>query len=277
MRSVATAVLLIAVLLLAGCRADGTVRLQVEHNGSGHVEVDVILDKEASDLVAASGEPLHFGDLRKAGWKVDGPESSPHDGTEYIACHNFESIDEAKRLLEQLSGDAGPLKDVKLSQSRTLFSSSTKFSATGDMTTGVNVFGDRFLSEHFGNPLGFEPKAVQQASGVQFSDAVSMKVELKLPGTTRKVAPGLTEGAWVLPFGSKVSLASEATGARPVPALFFAAGMILLLMAAAFWRAKRREYKPRHTGTTAGVSARDLAKRLRENSLATTAADESDE
>jgi hypothetical protein len=61
-----------AVVLLAGCRADVTVSIAADDDGSGLVEVQVVLDAEAVDRLDDL-ESFQTDDLTDAGWTVTDP------------------------------------------------------------------------------------------------------------------------------------------------------------------------------------------------------------
>ena len=68
------------VVLLSACRATSTVSIHVAEDGSGLVEVAVVLDDEAVEAVGGVDHQIRLDDLSDAGWEVDGPSRSDHDG-----------------------------------------------------------------------------------------------------------------------------------------------------------------------------------------------------
>ena len=67
------AALLLVGLVLAACRVDATVDVQVADDGSGDVAVDVVLDADAVARVPDLASSLRTEDLTAAGWTVDAP------------------------------------------------------------------------------------------------------------------------------------------------------------------------------------------------------------
>jgi hypothetical protein len=149
----------LVVALLAGCNTKAIVRIDVKSNGSGTVEVDVFLDAEAAAKVGDLSKLVQFDDLRKAGWKIEGPKDRttfrggggvPKGTIEVRATRPFDNVEQANKILASISGPDGPLKGVKLT--RTSSFTSTKLTAVGtvDLSKGLDAFGDSDLTKALG-------------------------------------------------------------------------------------------------------------------------------
>lgn len=159
------------VALLAGCNTTAIVRVDVKPNGSGTVEVDVLLDAEAAAKVGDLSKVVQFDDLRKAGWTIEGPSDwtklrglngLPKGTIEVRATRPFDNVEQANKILTSISGPDGPLKGVKLTRSSSF--TSTKFTAVGtvDLSKGLDAFGDSDLTKALGAPVA---EAAQQFNG----------------------------------------------------------------------------------------------------------------
>ncbi len=157
-------------VLSAGCQTKAYVRISVEPDGSGSVVVDVYLDASAAKQVGDLSQILAVDDLKKAGWAVVGPAApklvaaslsdkkgsapGPADATLQVhLSHTFSNIAEANALLASLNGPDGPYKNVKLTQSASLFSRKLHVTGTVDLSKGLDAFGDKELTASLGEPL----------------------------------------------------------------------------------------------------------------------------
>ena len=66
----ATALAVMLSVLLAACRVDTTVTLQVDPNGSGEVAIVATADAAMVQAVPDLRDSLAFNDLKDAGWSV---------------------------------------------------------------------------------------------------------------------------------------------------------------------------------------------------------------
>src|SRR5918994_2563544 len=104
-------ILVVACLLLAGCRVDTTLTIDVDDDGSGTVRVRVALDAEAVQNAQAGGgmleDRVRLGDLQAAGWTVSQWRRVP-DGSASISLRKeFANADDLARVVAELNGDDG--------------------------------------------------------------------------------------------------------------------------------------------------------------------------
>ena len=94
----------LVVALLAGCNTTAIVRVDVKPNGSGSVTVDVSLDPEAAAKVGDLSKVVQFADLRKAGWKIEGPRAAqgqPKGTVTVSVSRPFANVDQANKILAE--------------------------------------------------------------------------------------------------------------------------------------------------------------------------------
>ncbi len=137
----------LCVALVTGCQTETAVVVDVAADGSGAVTVTVTLDAEASDAVGDLSEVVELADVRKAGWRVVGPEDVKGGGSKLSVTRPFENVDQANAILAGLTGPDGPMRNFELVRSSTF--ASTKISAKGalDLSKGLATFDETELSK----------------------------------------------------------------------------------------------------------------------------------
>lgn len=260
-------------LLLAGCQTTAMVRVDVEPDGSGSVAVDVYLDAEAAARVGDLSKILAVDDLKKAGWKIVGPasvekvraelgEALPESGERRATAvqihleHPFADVAEANEVLSSLSGPDGPLSDVALTRTSSLFKTDLGFTGTVDLSRGLDAFGDVDLTKALGGSLS----DTVAASGVDKPSGGDLTVGLQLgSGSTLKWSGEMGNRS----MGDKVVAASAGLGDAPESvnvhasktrwgAVIAVGGFVLVVLlglvvgvARARRRSTRRRYSPR--------------------------------
>ena len=147
--------------------------MQVDAGGAGHVTVEVSLDRDAA---ARAGDlSPRVADLRRAEWTVRGPLERAGGGVALTAKKDFRSVEEATKIL----GDLGePLRDVRVTRSRSFAKTHTDFTGTLDLSRGVESFSDaRLATQLGGRPLGVDPDRLEEAN-----KGLSMRVRARLAG-----------------------------------------------------------------------------------------------
>jgi hypothetical protein len=148
----------VAALLLGGCRVDATVTVHAEPEGSGHVEVRVVLDRAAADQVPDLR--VETDDLTRAGWEVTGPVRTAGGGRAIEARRSFRSPAEAERVLTHVAGN-GVLRDFRLDRDRSVLKTRTRLTGAVDLRQGAAAFSDPDLAGRLGGlPLGVDPGLV---------------------------------------------------------------------------------------------------------------------
>lgn len=184
-------ILLVAFALLAGCKVDATVTVDMHDDGSGVVALDVRLDAEAVRATEAGGAKLadrvRIANLDAAGWTI-GPWQRADDGSASIRLSKaFTSPDQVAGIVGELSGPFGPLRDVHATRDRGL--ASTSYAVTGAIDlaaiqTGIGADPDLVAS--LTNQL-VDPAVVDQALLQQIRDSLTVKVVVNQPGSSTTV------------------------------------------------------------------------------------------
>lgn len=178
----ARSALLALVLVAAGCQVDTVVTVDVADDGSGTVSVDVALDAEAVDQVPRLGRQLRTDDLEAAGWTVSGPDDVGADGRLIQATKPFASPAELSAVL----GEVGPITDATLTRDRPFAGVDFEFSATVDLSDGVEGFGDEALAELLiGLPIGRDVEALEEELGAPLTELTSFELVVLLPDGDR--------------------------------------------------------------------------------------------
>lgn len=128
--------LLLAVLLLGGCRVDARVTVAVEGSG-GAVTVRLAADREALTIVGgpqviAGGAQVV--DLRRAGWDVAEPRPTDAGGAVIEASKPFARAAELALVVDELAGPEGPLSGFRLDRDRDL--TRVRYRLSGEIDLG---------------------------------------------------------------------------------------------------------------------------------------------
>lgn len=250
-------VVALAALWVAGCQVRTEVRIDVEGDGSGTVEVAVGLDAEARgelpDLdgdaksgVADLARLVRVDDLRATGWQVTGP-ATDDDGTTWIrAAKPFATPDEANAVLNEVTGSSGPLGDLEVARSSSFGRDQFHLRGTVDLGGGVEVLSDEGLATALdGLPLGDDPAAIEARLGAPLADMLTLDVVAHLPGSL-KAGTGKRDGRsliWSPDLGGD-PVSVDATGTVWEPLALFLVGVAmssaLLLVLLLSSRAVRR-------------------------------------
>jgi hypothetical protein len=192
-------VLLVAlVALLAGCKVDTAVTIDVHDDGSGTVSVRATLDPEAVRAAEAGGGTLEdrvrLSDLSAAGWTVSPWVRSDAGSAQIELTKSFSSPDEVASIVDEVSGPNGPVRDVTAKRERGAMS--TDFGVTGAIdlaAMGTGVAADQDLVNALTNAQ-VDVGAIDESLLTELRNAVTVSVVVKLPdGSTTTIAgqPGV--------------------------------------------------------------------------------------
>lgn len=185
--------LLALVLAGAGCQVDTIVTVDVDDDGSGTVTVDVALDAEAVEQIPNLGRQLRTDDLEATGWKVSGPDPDGDGGQAVSASKPFASPSALGTVLAEI----GPVTDATLARERPFAGVDYEFSATVDLSEGVEGFSDEALAELLvGLPVGRDVEALEDELGAPLSELTSFELVVLLPDgeRTERVAQAVELG-----------------------------------------------------------------------------------
>jgi uncharacterized protein len=249
--------MVLVALVTTACQVRSTVAVDVTEDGSGTVEVGVGLDADAvarlpdldgdgrrtaADLAAL----VRSDDLRDAGWEIGEPADAADggDGLVWIrATKRFGTPTEADRVLAEITGPGGPLRDLTVEREDAFGRTQFRFQGTADLSGGLEAFGDEGLAAALdGEALGQDSAAIEQELGQPLADMFSLEIAADLPG-------GGSSGATWSPRLGGGPVEMEATGTVrdwPVLALAALAGscalaLVILLLVRLARRDRRRK------------------------------------
>lgn len=179
--------ILVAVLstsVVAGCRVDTIVDLDVEQGGSGQVQVTAALDAEAAELITDLADALRVDDLREAGWAVEGSQAAADGSTTITASKAFATPEGAGEVLAEVSGRQGPFQDLQVTRRSSFLTTAYGFSGQVDLSDGVEGFSDAELRRVLeGSGFGLETAELEKATGAPVSETFRFEVRANLPGS----------------------------------------------------------------------------------------------
>jgi hypothetical protein len=233
---VAVGLVALAALVLAGCRTDARVGVDVRADGSGSVTVSVVLDAEAARQLGDPATGLALDDLKTAGWKVADP-AADGGGLRLTATRAFSSPAQLPAVLAEVGGANGVFRDVALRITDDTFGTTYAFRARVELTGDPAQFSDPELTTALGGfALGRTPQELT-ALGADRAGAATLVVSVRLPGdapdTNGRVRGGRAEWRFPLTGGTPTSQALRSSSSDPDTRtlVLVALGGILLLAA----------------------------------------------
>jgi hypothetical protein len=219
-------VVVAACLLLAGCKVDTTLTIDVHDDGGGSVRIRVALDADAVQNAQAAGgmleDRVRLGDLKAAGWTVS-PWRRARDGSATVSLRkNFANAGELAGVVTELNGKDGPLRGVTLERSRGLLTTDYKVKGEADLsrlTAGV-ANDPEVVAQLTGQRI--DVAQIDQRLAQEMSKAFRLRIRFVFPGgDTTEIAPKP---------GKKVSLARSTTQFDTTRALLLAGAVVLGLV-----------------------------------------------
>ncbi|MGH9177912.1 MAG: hypothetical protein ACRD0N_05085 [Acidimicrobiales bacterium] len=206
-------VALAALVLLAGCRVDVSVRVEADAGGAGWVRATVDLDEEAAAVIEDLAGQLRVDDLTAAGWVVEGPTAMTGGGTRLRASKRFVTPEGANRALRELGGPSGPLASLRLTVDRGSWTTESSLRGRVDLSGGLAAFGDEALAGLLGNPtLGLDPAELERELGRPLDEVFTFELAADLPGRVDANAPSTGAGGpvWPARFGTSIPVRATA-------------------------------------------------------------------
>lgn len=238
-------------LLVSACAVDTTVTVTVREDGSGTVRVDVTADAEAVQTAEVGGgtleERVRLADLPAAGWSV-GPWVRNLDGSASLELRKpFTDVGQVPGILQELNGDAGPLRDVSFTRDRSFLTTDFSADATVDLAAmATGLASDAELAASL-QAQGVDVAGVDQQLLAQLREALTVRLVVELPGGSRTVVEPPPGGAAPLDASSSVR------DMRRVTLIVIAGVLVLAAMIVVMWPRRRRRWRPR----TVEVLSRD--------------------
>ena len=253
----ATALAVMLSVLLAACRVDTTVTLQVQPNGSGEVAVVATADAALVQAVPELRDSLAFNDLKDAGWSVSEVAETDDGGLQVRVSRDFNNPDQASVLLNSLSNQFGPFKNMALARTGKETDSRWDLTGTLEVNGGLNAFADPALLKLIGG-APFEDRLKQ--SGAEIGQAVGITFLADLPGELVSTTGIETDRGvqWSVSFDGStqdVATVTQNTAVAATVARVFSpilmwlliawlVAMALLSGAVAYYRARRSRRTP---------------------------------
>jgi len=191
----------VAVVLLAGCRVDARVQIQLEDDGSGAITTTLTLDQDAVQRAGGAeqlGTEVPLADLATAGWKVS-PWTAAKDGAYTVTLsRNFSSEEDLNHRLADLTGADGALRDAEITRDRNGLSSRDALSLTVDGTDpSPGILADSTMAKQL-RAFGLDPAALEEQLAKELRSSVHLTVAVTLPDGTEKVVTANQDGPQTL-------------------------------------------------------------------------------
>jgi hypothetical protein len=172
-------VAVVSVMLLASCRVDINTSINVADNGSGLITVSIAADAATVRAAPELADSLNLDDLRAIGWDATVQTDRADGGLLVVLSRSFATTDQATSLLQQLSGDNGPLRELTITRNGNRNDATFTFSGQGGLPEGLAGFADTEAL----SVLGGAPFAQSlAASGASLSDTLGVALRITLPG-----------------------------------------------------------------------------------------------
>jgi hypothetical protein len=211
------------IALLAGCQVKVAVDTTVNKDGSGTVSVGIGFDDKALTRVGDPNTDIKTDDLKAAGWTVAPAVKGPDGFTWLRASKAFANPDELTRVLAEVSGSSGLLRDYTFVRTETDSEITYTLTGTVDTSKGLAAFADPELAAKLGgDPFGGNIAVIEAEEGKPVSDMVSFDVTAKVAdGAAKSYQPTLADKA--------VTSVDVATVEQKPPPLLQSLGIIVLI------------------------------------------------
>ncbi len=198
----------LAAVVLAGCRLDAAVGVTMAADGSGEVAVVATVDADVVAQVPGLAASLQLPDAAAAGWTVEGPSAPEAGGLTVTLRHPFATAEEATALLRSLGPPFNP--DVVVTRTATDEEVTVTVAGTATLAGGTfDAFADAGLVQAVGGvPFG----AQLTAAGATPAQSMGVELTLRLPGRVEQTTGSERDGAvvWNLALdGSTTDLATR--------------------------------------------------------------------
>ena len=217
--------------VLAGCKVDATVTVDMHDDGSGRVTLDVHLAAQAVQALESGGTKLEdavrLADLQGAGWTI-GPWKKAADGSASLQLSKpFTSPDQVAGIVGELNGAGGPVRDVTASRDRGLLG--TDYSVKGAVDLGAIATGitaDPELVASLTNQQ-VDPNAIDQSLLQRLHEALSVDLVVKFPDGSSTTVTGVA--------GQRVPVDASANVRNTRRIVLFAVAIGLVVLAVVVW------------------------------------------
>lgn len=187
--SALTVVLVVlACCLLGACQVDADVTITIRSDGSGVVRAVVSLDADAVATAETGAgkleDAVRLSDLDVAGW-THAWRRRDDDGAVLTLRKQFGNPDEIGGIINELSGDAGPLRGFSGNRDAGRVSTNYAVDGTVDLSA-LGIGADPAVIEAWtANRL--DPAAIEETFTRELRDSVGVTVTVRLPGGVHQV------------------------------------------------------------------------------------------
>lgn len=224
---------IVALVLLAGCRVDVVVDLQLGADGTGQLTVAATVDAEVVRDAPGLADDLRFDDAVALGWVVDGPTPTNDGGLAVTLRHPVTSADDATNLL---AGLGPPFVEVRLERTTADDDDGDEDEATTTMSGRLELAAgfDSFADADLLAVTGATPYAEQiAAAGATPEASMSIVFRAALPGEVESTTGETNDGAlqWDAPLDGSAQDLATVTAQRPASGGAWAGPVSWLLLA----------------------------------------------
>ena len=178
--------LLLTMLVTASaCQAHLDVVVTVHEDGSGIVDTTTTLDADtAAGLLELDESGLLIGDLARAGWVLSAPVEEADGSLVVTAYKEFGTPSQFSEIMKELTTDAGPFRDFRLTRVKSFAQVDYELTGTIDTSGDLDSFGDTALVDDLGRPVS----AIAARYGAN-EEHVHFRLEVVLPGEIQSESP----------------------------------------------------------------------------------------
>ena len=170
-------------LVLAGCRVDATVDVEITDDGSGTVSVEAVFDEAASQTLGGAdgiAEQLFVSDLAAAGWAITRPEVGADGATRIVASKDVPERDQFQTVLDEIAGP-GVFRNVAIETTDAFAEHRQSLSFDIDLRRGWELFSDAGVAEALdGEPFGVPIE--QLTDGQPIDELIGVTVNASVVG-----------------------------------------------------------------------------------------------
>jgi hypothetical protein len=241
------ALVAVAALGLSGCEVTATVGVDVSGQG-GEVAAAFLLDEDAlgvfgsdrDEAVAALVDGADADGLRKAGWTVGSPRRPAGGGVEIRLTKEFGRPDDLGRIIEELSGSAGPLSEFRLRRERKLTAVDYRLEGTVDARALTGLGNAPGLLARL-EDAGVDSRRLAEMLAGRATEGFRVRLVADLPGGTRANTTQRDGGrpVWQAEGDETVSVRATASQTDLTRPVLFGLAALLAIGALVTLRARR--------------------------------------
>lgn len=228
-------------VLLAGCRVESRLVVEVAEEGSGRVQLRVRADEEAVDALGGDvAGQLRVTDLAESGWEIEietvEEDAADDTAVEVVASKLFGTPEQLTDVVKELSGEVGPFRKFRLTRNRSLFETEFEFSGVVNLRNGVGATLLDPGDDDVAVPLEGEDvdiRDLRRFLSREANDAFEIQVSLALPGGGSSNAPATDAGdpVWTPSVGERVELDATSTRLDTARVALVVIGAVLAFLA----------------------------------------------